>query len=85
MNMFRDQQGMMALQKAGLPASDNGGKIDPAVAARVVDLIVNGPALSQSEQLSASGVNGAPFAFDQEGFTAARNQDLRYYYSRDLG
>ena len=78
MNMFRDQQGMMALKKAGLAASANSGKTDPAVVARVVDLIVNGPALAQSDQFSANGVNGESFALSQKGFVAARNQDLRW-------
>jgi blue copper oxidase len=61
MNMFRDKEGMMALEKTGLMAMGKNGQIDPAVIARVVDLIVNGPALPQSEQLSANGVNGKSF------------------------
>jgi blue copper oxidase len=81
MNMFRDQQGMMPLKKAGLMAMIESGKTDPAVVARVVDLIVNGPALAQSDQLSASGVNGAPFALGEKGFEAIRNQDLRWRIS----
>jgi blue copper oxidase len=81
MNMFRDQQGMMPLKKAGLIAMIDSGKTDPAVVARVVDLIVNGPALPQSDQLSASGVNGAPFALGEKGFAAVRNQDLRWRIS----
>jgi blue copper oxidase len=51
------------------------------VVARVVDLIVNGPALAQLDQLSANGVNGELFALGQKGFAAARNQDLRWRIS----
>jgi blue copper oxidase len=51
------------------------------VVARVVDLIVNGPALAQLDQLSANGVNGKLFALGQKGFAAARNQDLRWRIS----
>lgn len=78
MDMFRDQQGMMPLKRAGLMAMAESGKTDPAVVARVVDLIVNGPALARSDQLSANGVNGKSFALGESGFAAARNQDLRW-------
>jgi blue copper oxidase len=78
MNMFRDKQGMMALEKAGLMAMGKNGKTDPAVITRVVDLIVNGPALPQSVQLSANGVNGKPFALGEEGFAAPRDQLLHW-------
>ncbi|MBV8590405.1 MAG: multicopper oxidase CueO [Acetobacteraceae bacterium] len=81
MNMFRDQQGMMALKKAGLMAMAQSGKTDPAVVARVVDLIVNGSALAQSDQLSSNGVNGAPFALGEKGFGAVPNQDLLWQIS----
>ena len=77
MNMFRDKEGMMALEKTGLMAMGT-GQTDPAVIARVVDLIVNGPALSQSDQLSANGVNGKPFALGEAGFAAPRDQLLRW-------
>lgn len=78
MNMFRDAQGMMLLKKAGLMAMAQNGKTDPAVAARVTDLIVDGPAMAQSDRLSANGVNGHSFALGEKGFAAARNQDLRW-------
>lgn len=78
MNMFRDQQGMLPLKKAGLTAMVKSGKTDPAVVARVVNLTVNEPALSQTEQLSANGVNGTPFSLKRMDFAAARNQDLRW-------
>jgi blue copper oxidase len=78
MNMFRDREGMMALEKAGLTAMGKNGETDPAVIARVVDLLVNGPALSQSDQLSANGVNGKPFSLGEEGFAAPRDQLLRW-------
>jgi blue copper oxidase len=78
MNMFRDKEGMMALQKTGLTAMGKDGQTDPAVIARVVDLIVNGPALSQSDQLSANGVNSKPFALGEKGFAAPRYQLLHW-------
>ncbi|MBS0643647.1 MAG: multicopper oxidase CueO [Acetobacteraceae bacterium] len=78
MDMFRDMQGMMPLQKAGLVAMAGGGRIDPAVVARVTDLIVNGKPLGRAEQLSSNGVNGKPFAMHEPGFTAALNQPLRW-------
>jgi blue copper oxidase len=78
MNMFRDKEGMMALGKAGLMAMGKGGKADPGVVARVVDLIVNGPTLSQCDQLSANGVNGKPFSLGEEGFAAQRDRLLRW-------
>ncbi|MBV9235814.1 MAG: multicopper oxidase CueO [Xanthobacteraceae bacterium] len=78
MNMFRDMPGMMPLKQAGLPAMIESGKTDPAVVARVVDLIVNDPALPEKEQLSSNGVNGQPFALETINFSAARNEDLRW-------
>src|SRR5262249_17851909 len=81
MNMFRDQQGMMPLRTAGLMEMVKSGKTDPAVVARVVNLIVNEPVLSQTDQLSANGVNGKPFSIERMDFAAARNQDLRWRIS----
>jgi blue copper oxidase len=78
MNMFRDKEGMMALGKTGLMMMAKSGKTEPAVVARVVDLIVNGPALSLADQLSANGVNGKPFSLVEKGFAAPRNQLLRW-------
>ena len=68
MNMFRDQQGMMPLKMPGLMTMVKNGKTDPAVVARAVNLIVNDPALPQSDQLSASGVNGKPFRWGKSIF-----------------
>jgi blue copper oxidase len=81
MNMFRDMQGMMPLKQAGLTTTVQSGKTDPAVVARVVDLIVKDPALSQADQLSSNGVNGKPFSIERIDFSAARNQDLRWRIS----
>jgi blue copper oxidase len=81
MNMFRDMPGMMPLKEAGLPAMIQNGRTDPAVVARVVNLIVNDPALPEKEQLSSNGVNGKPFSIETINFTAARNQDLRWRIS----
>ena len=81
MNMFHDMRGMMPLQQAGLPAMIQSGKTDPAVVARVADLIVGDPALSQAEQLSSNGVNRKPFSLERIDFTAARDKDLRWRIS----
>ncbi len=81
MNMFHDMRGMMPLQQAGLPAMIQSGKTDPAVVARVADLIVGDPALSQAEQLASNGVNQKPFLLERIDFTAARDQDLRWRIS----
>ena len=81
MNMFRDEQGMMPLKRAGLMAMAESGKTDPAVVARVTDLIVNGPVLAQAEQLAANGVNGKSFALSEKGFVVARSQDLGWRIS----
>ncbi len=78
MNMFRDKEGMMPLTKAGLGM---GGKIDPAVVARVTRLIEDQPELSRAAQLSANGVNGKSFALGEAGFTAKRGQALRWRIS----
>jgi blue copper oxidase len=78
MDMFKDAQGMMLLKGAGLMVMAESGKSDPEVVARVVNLIVNEPALAQSDQLSANGVNGKPFSLDRIDFAAARNQYLRW-------
>jgi blue copper oxidase len=81
MNMFRDMQGMMLLKQAGLTAMAHSGKTDPAVVARVVDLVVKDPALPESDQLSSNGVNGKPFSFERIDFSAARNKDLHWRIS----
>ena len=81
MNMFHDMRGMMPLQQAGLPAMIQSGKTDPAVVARVADLIVGDPALSQAEQLASNGVNQKPFLLERIDFTAARDKDLRWRIS----
>ena len=81
MNMFRDMEGMMLLNKAGLMTLAETAKPNPAVVARVTALIVNSPALSRAVQLSVNGVNGAPFSLTQKGFAATRNQDLRWRIS----
>jgi blue copper oxidase len=81
MNMFRDMQGMMPLEQAGLPAMIRSGKTDPAVVARVVKLIANDPALPSAEQLSSNGVNGKPFSLERLDFSAACNQDLHWRIS----
>ena len=76
MNMFRDKEAMMALEQTGLIAMAKSTKTDPAVVVRVVDLIVNGPALPRLDQLSANGVDGKPFSLAERGFAAARREQL---------
>jgi blue copper oxidase len=78
MSMFKDAQGMMLTKRAGLMAMGESGKSEPEVIARVVNLIVNEPALSESDQLSANGVNGKPFSLQRIDFGAVRNQFLRW-------
>ena len=58
-----------------------GDETDPEVVARVEQLIVDEPALSESEQLAANGVHGKPFSLDRIDFGAARNQGLRWRIS----
>lgn len=58
-----------------------GGKISPAVVARVVKLIEDQPALPMAQQLSAMGINGKSFSETAAGFTAQRGQDLRWRIS----
>jgi blue copper oxidase len=79
MNMFRDAQGMGPVKAAGLGMGS--GKADPAVVARVTNLIVNEPAPSEADQLSSNGVNGNPFSLGRMDFSAPRNQDLRWRIS----
>jgi blue copper oxidase len=81
MNMFRDEEGMMPLMKAGLMAMAKSGKTDPAVVARVTKLIVDQEELSKAVQLSANGVNGRPFALDEPMFAVRRSQALRWRIS----
>jgi blue copper oxidase len=81
MNMFRDEEGMMPLMKAGLMTMAESGKTDPAVVARITSLIVDEPRLSMTAQLSANGVNGRPFALNEPFFAARRKQELRWRIS----
>jgi blue copper oxidase len=81
MNMFRDDEGMMPLIKAGLMAMVKSGKTDPAVVARVTKLIMDEPELSVAAQLSANGVNGKPFGLNEPFFAVRRGQDLRWRIS----
>jgi blue copper oxidase len=81
MNMFSDRQGMMPLERAGLAAMIRSGKTEPAVAARVVNLIVSTPELPEAEQLSSNGMNGEPFSLRRIDFSAVRNRDLRWRIS----
>ncbi len=88
MNMFRDKEGMAPLTQAGLAmvmgsgtGMSMGGKIDPAVLARVVKLIKDQPEMPRAQQLSAMDVNGKPFSITEKGFAVQRGQDLRWRIS----
>ena len=71
----------------GMPAKGpiNGmtgtGSISPSVVARVTNLIVNGPALPLAQQLSSNGINGRSFSLHEKGFSALRDQPLRWRIS----
>nr|WP_295741037.1 multicopper oxidase CueO [uncultured Acidocella sp.] len=71
----------MAVGSGMSMSSGMGGKIDPAVIARVTRLIEDQPELSRPAQLSANGVNGKSFALNEPGFTAKRGQNLRWRIS----
>jgi blue copper oxidase len=71
----------MSRNASGMAGMANGGKIAPEVVARVSRLIEDEPALSTEEQLSASGVNGKPFALHDPGFTTRQGLPLRWRIS----
>lgn len=77
MNMFRDDAGMKPLMTAGLMKLAK-GTAGPADYDALTDLIVNGPTLSEAEQLSSNGVNGASYALSQKPFEVKRNELLRW-------
>ena len=60
---------------------DMSGTFDPGVAAAVTKLIVEGPALSLAEQLTANAINGAPFKMGVVPFSASLQKDLRWLIS----
>ena len=77
MNMFRDDAGMGLLMKAGLMKVAN-GSADAPTYDKLTDVIVNGPPLSEAEQLSSNGVNGSAFSLNQEPIEVKRNELLRW-------
>jgi blue copper oxidase len=95
MNMFRDEEGMMPLMRAGLGMSASASMaphagmtmgsqishIDPAVVARVTRIIEDQPELSRTVQLSANGINSKSYALHESGFTAKRGDMLRWRIS----
>jgi blue copper oxidase len=80
MNTFRDKDGMMPLMEAGL-GMDMGGKIDPAVVARITKLIDGQPAMSRAKQLAANGIDDKPFALSEPPFAAPLGKMLRWLIS----
>jgi blue copper oxidase len=81
MQMLRDEEGMGAVKKSGLMKMNMSGQFDAQVAAAVTKMIVEGPAMSLSEQLSANAINGAPFKMGVVPLEAAFKTDLRWRIS----
>ncbi len=83
MQMYRDAEARKLMTDAGLMEMAKSGKTDPAVVARMVDLIANQPAMPLKAQLTANGVNGKPFSFVESGFDAPLNTDLVWAISEE--
>lgn len=78
MQMYRDDDGMGALMKAGLMKVPAEGPVPDAVAEALTRVLVDGPALTLADQLSANGINGAPFKLDRDRLEVPRGRDLRW-------
>lgn len=83
MQMYRDVNARRLMMKSGLMEMAKTGKTDPAVVARVVDLITNGPTLPLKEQLTANGVNGKSFSFTEKGISAPIGTDMVWAISEE--
>jgi blue copper oxidase len=64
----------------GMPGMSHGGPAADVVA-RVTKLIEDDPELPLSEQFSANGVNGKPYALHEPGFAARRGETLHWKIS----
>lgn len=78
MDMYKDKEGMGQIKATGIMATRGDGTPDPEAVSRMIEFIVNGPALEKSVQFAANGINGKSFALQRMGFEASRNQDLRW-------
>lgn len=83
MQMYRDMNAKRILMESGFMGMVKSGKTDPAVVAKIEDVIVNGPALPLKVQLTANGINGRPFSFTEPGFQAPINTDLVWSISEE--
>lgn len=76
MDMFRDVEARRLMMESGFTAMVKSGKTEPAVVARMEDLITNGPELPLKLQLTANGINGKSFCFTENGFHVPVDTDL---------
>jgi len=83
MQMFRDVEGRKLMTESGLIAMAKAGTNDPAVVARVVDLITNGPRLPLKAQLNANGINSKSFCFTEKGFRVPIRTDMVWAVSEE--
>ena len=83
MQMYRDVVGQQIMRDTGLMQMAKSGKTDPAVVAKVVQAITEGPALPLKAQLTANGVNGQSFSFIEGGFSAPLGIDLVWSISEE--
>jgi blue copper oxidase len=81
MGMRLDDQGMKEFSKAGLMDMNMSGKLDAKVVENVNKLIVDGPALSLSEQLGANTINASSFSMTEIPFSAPPRKNLRWTIS----
>lgn len=83
MQMYRDAAAQKILRDTGFMAMMKSGKADPAAVARIVDAIVNGPAVPLKAQLTANGINGRSFSLIQKGFDVPVNTDMVWAISEE--
>ena len=83
MQMYRDAEGQKMMMETGLMAMARSGVTDPAVVARVVELITTQPPLPLKTQLTTNGINGTSFSFIQKGFHVPINTDVVWSISEE--
>ena len=81
MGMNLDDKGMALFKKAGLMGMSDTGAMDAATIEDVTKVIVDGPAMTLEEQLSANTVNGKPFDLNVIPFDIPINKNLRWVIS----
>lgn len=79
--MNLDAQGMGELKRAGIMKIGLHQPADPALVRQLTQRLVDDPALSESEQLAANGINGVPFALQMERMEVPRGRPLRWLIS----